>query len=247
MLKLGKRTSNGSDKTPPRGRAPGLPRFIATELASYALHGVLGPLRARRPSGAPDTDAPMVLFVHGHGGGPGAFLLLERLLRERGFTRFAAFGYRSSGTVTELARALGDYVATLPADAPLHIVGHSLGGVIARLYLQTCGGRARARSFTTLSSPHQGLLAIPGARVLPVIRDLLPGSPVLARLEETAGELDGLPCLSIVSSRDHFVRPWQRASFAGARVVPVGHAGHVGLLFSREVAGLVADHLLATS
>jgi triacylglycerol esterase/lipase EstA (alpha/beta hydrolase family) len=123
------------------------------------------------------------------------------------------------------------------------VVGHSLGGVIARLWLQELGGRARAVSFTTLSSPHQGLAGVPAAGLVPVIRDLLPGSPTLARLEQGAAALDGLPCLSLVSSRDHFVRPWQRAGFAGARLQPVAEAGHVGLLFSKEVAGLIADHL----
>jgi hypothetical protein len=57
--------------------------------------------------------------------------------------------------------------------------------------------------------------------------------------------LDGLPCLSVISARDHFVRPWQRASFGAARVVPIAHAGHVGVLFSKEVAGIVSEHLRA--
>lgn len=221
------------------GRLPGTPGFVAREVAAYALHGVLGPF-ARRASPEP-ASGRAVLFVHGHGGGPGAFMLLERALRRRGFERFLSFSYRSSGSVPALAEELERHVHGA-GEGDLHVVGHSLGGILARTWLQELGGRARARSFTTLSSPHQGLAA-GVARALPVVRELVLGSPLLRRLEEGAAALDGLPCLSIVSSRDHFVRPWQKAAFANARVVPVAHAGHVGVLFSERVADLVAGHL----
>jgi hypothetical protein len=228
-----------------RFREPGLARFIATEVAAYALHGALAPLTRRAPAAA-TSPGPTVLFVHGHGGGAGAFLLLERALRRLGHERFASWGYRSTGTVLGLARSLDEYVGALPVG-PLHVVGHSVGGIIARTWLQERGSPARALSLTTLSSPHQGLALAAPARALPIVGELIPGSPLLERLERGAVALAGVPCLSIVSSRDHFVRPWQRAGFPGARVVPVAHAGHVGVLFSRQVAELVSAHLVAAT
>lgn len=217
-------------------------RFIARELASYALHGVLGPMRGRKAAPR-DGAAPTILFIHGHGGGAGAFLPLERALRRRGFGRFASYDYWARGSVDELAAALARHV-TENVPGPLHVIGHSLGGLIARVWLQEHGGRGRAVSLTTLSSPHGGV-AVPAAGMLPVVRELLPGSPLLARLEVSSAALDGLPCLSVISSNDHFVRPWTRASFARARVERVEHVGHVGVLFSGAVADLVAGHLRA--
>jgi hypothetical protein len=75
------------------------------------------------------------------------------------------------------------------------------------------------------------------------VREIVPGSPLLDRLDRGVDTLDGLPSLAVVSSRDHFVRPWHAAGFGKARLVPVSGAGHVGVLFSEEVARLVSDHL----
>jgi pimeloyl-ACP methyl ester carboxylesterase len=215
-------------------------RFVAQELGAYALHGALGPFR--RPVPAADAG-PIVLFVHGHGGRAGAFALLERALRRRGHRRFAAWEYGARGTVDQLAAELGRWAGAHLDGAELHVIGHSLGGIICRLWLQEHGGRARAASFVSLSTPHRGLTRLPGAGLVPLVREIGPASPLLARLEAGAAALDGLPCLSVVSTRDHFVRPWSNAAFGAARVVTVQHCGHVGVLFSGAVHALVAEHV----
>jgi hypothetical protein len=214
--------------------------FIARELGAYALHEALG-ARGRRPRVVPAHGRTIVL-VHGHGGTAAAFHLLEERLARRGHRRFAAFEYTARGSVSDLAADLARW-AEASLDGEVHVIGHSLGGVLARVWLQEHGGRALARSLVTLSTPHQGLAPLPGASLLPVVREIVAGSPLLERLDATASVLQGLPCLSLVSTRDHFVRPWQNAGFPGARLVPVEDAGHVGLLFSRRVHGLVASHL----
>lgn len=216
-------------------------RFVARELGAYALHGALGAWRrVAHPPHDGGEDAT-VLFVHGHGGGGGAFVPLERSLRARGHRRFAAWGYRSRGTVDELAARLALY-AREHLRGPVDVIGHSLGGIIARVWLQELGGGERARSLVTLSTPHRGLRPLPGARALPLVRDIAAGSPLLERLARGAHVLEGLRCLAVVSSRDHFVRAGD-AGFGAARVVHVDRAGHVGVLYSREVHELVADHL----
>jgi triacylglycerol lipase len=213
-------------------------RFVARELVAYAQHGALGalPRRAKLEGGG-----PAILFVHGHGGGAGVFGPLERALARRGHRRFVSWDYRSRGTVEELARALARDAGALEGE--VHVIGHSLGGIVARLWLQELGGRRVARSLVTLSTPHRGLAAIPGARALPLVRELVAPSPLLERLDRGASALDGLPGLAIVSSRDHFVRSWQSAGFGAARVVPVSGVGHVGVLFDPTVHDLVAEHL----
>jgi pimeloyl-ACP methyl ester carboxylesterase len=226
---------------PAQDREPGIVRFVARELAAYALHGVLGlaPGRLAPPvAGA----GPSVLFVHGHGGNPGAFALLRRALGRRGYGRFAVWAYDSRGTVDAAAARLARW-ARASQGGELLVVAHSLGGVICRAWLQDHGGRAQARALVTMSTPHRGIADVPGARLLPLVRELRRGSPLLARLAASAGVLDGLPCLSIVSTRDHFVCPWSSADFGAARLVPIHAAGHVGLLFSSEVHGIVAEHL----
>lgn len=214
---------------------------MARELGAYALHGALGALPRVAPPPAARPDEATVLFVHGHGGGGGAFALLERALRTRGHRRFVAWSYRSSGSVDAIAERLARF-ARDQLRGPVHVVGHSLGGIIARVWLQELGGLEVARSLVTLSTPHRGLRPLPGAKALPLIREITAGSPLLERLARGAHHLADLRCLAVVSSRDHFVNPHD-AGFATARVVHVDRAGHVGLLYSREVHALVADHL----
>ena len=213
------------------------------EVGAYALHGLLG-ARRRRPLAA--GPGPTVVFIHGHGGSGGGFHYLERALRREGHRRFASWEYDAHGTVDDVAAALAEW-ARREIDGEIHVVGHSLGGILARAWLQELGGRAHARSLVTLSTPHRGLAALPGAGLLPLVRELSAGSPLLRRLDASVGALEGLPCLSVVSVRDHFVRPWANAGFGGARLVPVHHVGHVGVLFSRRVHRVVAEHLAAAS
>jgi len=185
-----------------------------------------------------------VVFIHGHGGSGGGFAFLERALRREGHRRFASWEYGARGTIDEVAARLASWAAH-DIDGEVHVIGHSLGGILARAWLQEHGGRSRARSFVTLSTPHHGLAAVPGAGFLPLVREVGAGSPLLARLDASASVLAGLPCLSVVSARDHFVRPAANAAFDGARLVTVQHVGHVGVLFSRRVHRLVAEHLAA--
>ena len=221
-------------------RKPHLLGFVARELGAYALHGALGVRRRGdvRPEAGP---GPTVLFIHGHGGTGAAFHLLEKALARAGQRRFAAWEYDARGGLDDLAARLADFARTVDGD--LHVVAHSLGGILARIWLQELGGRPRALSLTTLSTPHGGLAAVPGAALVPLVREIRAGSEVLARLEGSVSTLGDLPCLSLVSTRDHFVRPWQAAAFGSARLVTVDHVGHVGVLFSRRVHGVVAEFL----
>jgi len=214
--------------------------FAARELLAYALHGAMTPLRfpfTRAPAG----EGPTVLLIHGHGGSAAAFHFLRRALARRGFRRFSAWEYRARGTIDGQAAALAAHARAL--GGPVHVVAHSLGGVIARQWLQAHGGRAQAVSLVTLSTPHHGLRPLPGAGLLPLVREIVQGGELLETLARTEDALAGLPCLAIVSSRDHFIRPSSRGSFGTARLSLVADAGHVGVLFSREVHAQVARHL----
>ena len=41
----------------------------------------------------------------------------------------------------------------------IHIIGHSLGGLIARYYVTRLGGDARVHTLITLGTPHEGSYA----------------------------------------------------------------------------------------
>lgn len=83
------------------------------------------------------TDIGTVVCVHGFWShGMGMYLIKRRLESEYGW-RALLFNYPSvSGTLDENAAALARFVARQD-DAGVHIVGHSLGGVVALRMLAT--------------------------------------------------------------------------------------------------------------
>ena len=109
---------------------------------------------------AVDAAATPILFVHGIIDTHSIFTSMERALRRRGFSDLSWFDY---GLLTsDVRRAAADFataVERLTADSGyerIHIIGHSLGGLIARYYVQCMGGYERVRTLITLGTPHAG-------------------------------------------------------------------------------------------
>lgn len=137
------------------------------------------PLAARIP----------VVLVHGLVDNRSVFAVMRRGLQRRGFTQICSWNY--SPLLTDLRRgatALGSHIERICEQTGhdrVHVVGHSLGGLIARFHVQRQGGDERVESLVTLGTPHGGTVL---AHVLPtpLVRQLRPGSPVLRELEEPA-------------------------------------------------------------
>jgi triacylglycerol esterase/lipase EstA (alpha/beta hydrolase family) len=137
------------------------------------------PLAARIP----------VVLVHGLVDNRSVFSVMRRGLRKRGFTQICTWNY--SPLLMDVARgaaALGariEQICEQTGHDRVHVVGHSLGGLIARFYVQRQGGDRRVESLVTLGTPHRGSIL---AHVMPtpLVRQLRPGSPVLRQLEEPA-------------------------------------------------------------
>ena len=104
----------------------------------------------------PDAPHPTpVMFVHGLFSHPGHFRMLHRFLTTRGFRNFAAFSYAPRVDHEELAEPLGrmiEAVCEVTGAAEVDVVGHSLGGLVARHLLER-GAGARVRRLVSLGAP----------------------------------------------------------------------------------------------
>src|SRR5688572_4308284 len=135
------------------------------------------PLAARIP----------VVLVHGLVDNRSVFAVMRRGLRKRGFSQICTWNY--SPLLSDVARGATDLGARIEQICEqtghdrVHVVGHSLGGLIARYHVQRQGGDRRVESLVTLGTPHRGSIL---AHLLPTPlgRQLRPGSPVLRELEE---------------------------------------------------------------
>src|SRR3954471_23902451 len=116
------------------------------------------PGTGRLPS--PVTLTPVVL-VHGYRSSGAGWCPLARRLHSAGFANVMALHYDAlCGGVPELAAALTQVVSTSLARAghgQVHLVGHSLGGLLVRYAVQLLGLERLASTAVTVAAPHRGV------------------------------------------------------------------------------------------
>jgi hypothetical protein len=121
----------------------------------------------------------VVVYVHGlwHSGGEG--ILLRRRLAQDLNAEARAFSYPSvAANATTNARALGEFLTSIRANS-LHLVGHSLGGVmIVKLFEEDAGIQARLPPGRTvlLGSPLRGSRTAQNLARLPFGRTIIGSS-----------------------------------------------------------------------
>jgi pimeloyl-ACP methyl ester carboxylesterase len=199
-------------------------------------------------SDAADVLAVPVLLIHGYLGTEACWTGLLPHLRLAGFHSVFAFRYNSlTMGVSELAADLVRAASSVMEQTRfgrIHLVGHSLGGLVARYAVQRLGLDAVALGVVTIATPHQGSML---ARVAPgrVGAQMRPGSSLLAELPP----LSASPSVSwaVIDSDNDMVLPYVRAgnSETPGSVLLHGH-GHQTILRSHELADAIVKHLRAS-
>jgi triacylglycerol lipase len=206
--------------------------------------GTLPPVQAHTAH----TARP-VLLVHGFGGTKSSWSFVARTLRARGLTveaiTYAPFRTSVEQLADRLAVEVERMLSQTGADK-VHLVGHSLGGVVIAQAI--AGGRLTGHvdRVVTLAAPFGGS---PWANLMPfvaVVRALREGSPLLRRLA-SAPVPDGVRWLAFTATLDLIV-PGLRSvpAHADVETVMVGGVGHLGMLLSRQVVGRIAAALPAS-
>lgn len=227
--------------------------LMASLVAKAPLHlagGGIAPASGTLPPVQAHTGhtARPVLLVHGFGGTKSSWSLLARTLRARGLT-VEALTYTPFGTsVEQLADRLAvevDRMLTQTGADKVHLVGHSLGGVVIAQAIASGRLTGQVDRVVTLAAPFGGS---PWANLLPfvaVVRALREGSPLLRRLA-SAPVPDGVRWLAFTAALDMIV-PGLRSvpAHADVETVTVGGVGHLGMLLSHQVVGCIVSALRA--
>ena len=174
----------------------------------------------------------VVVLVHGFFASAGVFRPMKNALVARTGSKVASFTHAPGVGIERIARALERIVDGVPASCRVHLIGHSLGGLVARWYVQELGGHTRVAQTISLGSPFGGTVR---AHPFPFLvgRDLSCRSPTLARLRARAHEHD-VPHTSLVGQRDLVVVPAESAVFPRGDVISLPHCGHNTLLFDAQ-------------
>ncbi|MGW1727146.1 esterase/lipase family protein [Streptomyces sp. NPDC002306] len=233
-------------------------KATALEIAILAGHLLLYPsgiAQERHASAAqdlPDTldtprlparSDPPVVLLHGFIDNRSVFVLLRRSLAQHGRHQVTSLNYSPlTCDIRTAAELLGRHIEEICArtgSEQVDIVGHSLGGLIARYYAQRLGGDLRVRTLVTLGTPHSGTRVAPLANAHPIVRQMRPGSEVI---EELALPAPGCRTrfVSFWSDLDHVMDPLEAACVDHpdllAHNVRVSGIGHLALPVHPAVA-----------
>ncbi len=204
------------------------------------LHRDVFETNPRERSYSGEVDCDVVVLLHGMFATAGVLRPLRERIEQTTGALTASFTYAPGSSIGTLAERLGELLTKIPNRARIHLVGHSLGGLVLRYYVQELMHDPRIVSTICLASPFAGSRH---ARLLPGIsgRDILPGSELLMTLERGAAAMSHLPHLSIFAANDLMIEPgaWQRE---GDRVV-IDAVGHNGLLYHPEAIEAVVRRI----
>jgi triacylglycerol lipase len=204
-------------------------------------------LRAVLPRAIAGDD--VVVLVHGFLATAGVFRPLRVRLERDADARVASFSHAPGLGVRRIADQLASLVDRIPHGTRIHLVGHSLGGVVARWYVQEMGGHARVAQTISIATPFGGARIAERFRVF-VGNDLHAASDVLTRLREGCGPGSvgaRVPHVSIAGTDDRMVSPPECATFTTGELIVLEGRGHNQLLFDREAIDLVVARVRGAS
>jgi len=227
------------------GLARPIARGVVTAIAAEVIAVATYPFGWFISAKSEKTGIP-VLMVHGLFHNASAWFVFRRRLGKAGFVNLHTYQY---GCITknfsQAVRGLEERLDNLLEDSPdskIILIGHSQGGLVCRRAAGNPVYRDRVAAMVTLGSPHKGSDLARFASYS-MARDLIPG-------RATAKSVDAVPdpdCprLGIYTLVDDFVFPLDmlQTGRSGWQERICSPMGHVWMVYSREVVGMVIDFL----
>ncbi|GAB4336877.1 MAG: hypothetical protein Kow0099_10060 [Candidatus Abyssubacteria bacterium] len=208
----------------------------------YPLGSVMGkyPKAGLRPGERP------VILCHGYKHNRSGFLLMRHRLKRAGWNNVITPNFRpASATVPHFAEQLAETVQSAISETAVErvdLIGHSMGGLVIRYYLDRLGGAAHVRTAITLGSPHGGT-KMAALGLFKSARQFRTDSQLIRELNLSSPS-EAVRMLAIWSEFDNIVLPPQNALLpAPYENFMVGNVGHIALLFSGRVFDKIARTL----
>ena len=243
----------GRKEETPR-RRPNVGRAVAGFLAecgaaalAHFLVAVSAAAPTRKSSVALNVRTTPVLLIPGYFCNRGCWVVFARLLRGLGASNIYTIDPKPmTGDIRELAKQVAEKVdailSTTQAEQ-VSMVGHSMGGLIARYYIDRLSGAGKVNVCVTIGSPHHGTLLsrlAPGTNA----KQMRSGSEFLTDLNRLEHINKGTRFISIWSTFDNMCVPPTSSILGGnAENISLDYMGHLTMLYSPKVAKLVWDQL----
>jgi triacylglycerol lipase len=225
------------------GFLPGCLMICREWLAFFALFAIVQPFgdsffsvkQARRRS-----DDPPVVLVHGYKCNSAFWWWMIARLRSAGIAAEAIDLEPALASIDSYADQLHRQIEACVDETgagKVRLITHSMGGLVARAYLNRYGS-ARVDRAITLACVHHGTrLARLGFG--PNARQMEPGSAWLSGLP---GRLP-VPAVNVWMAQDNFIAPQTSSRLPGSEDIMLSGMGHLTIAFSPLVADLLVKKL----
>lgn len=205
--------------------------------------GLLNPRRHPQQRG----ETP-VLLLHGLFNNRASWFWFKAFLRRQGFHNIATINissWHNEEVLTELVAKKVDELRHYLGVDKVHLVGHSMGGIIARNYIQLRGGANKVDRCVILGSPHLGSKLTPFA-FAPLSKVLVPGSDFLRRLN-SAPKPESVTLTNVYTLHDNMVLPNANSRLPWGTAIELNNIGHTGLIYRQRALAAVSAALREAS
>ncbi|MFO0617746.1 MAG: hypothetical protein U0414_34450 [Polyangiaceae bacterium] len=220
-------------------------RASLREVGAFARQAVLLPRDVDRPvvPRGVRSGEDIVVVLHGLFASAGVLRPMRARFERYAGVHTATISYAPHRSVREIGGFLRRLLADLPSDARIHLVGHSLGGVVTRHFAVT-EDDPRVVQTIALASPFGGVRGV-GVLSIDLARDLEPESDVLRAIRTRVLERP-IPHLSIVAGSDVLFKDPVVHALADGDVHILPECGHNALLFDEDCLGMVEARVMAS-
>lgn len=185
---------------------------------------------------------PHLVLIHGLYHNSSAWMLLRRRIRRAGFSLITDVNYSSfKHDFWEIVEIIDQHIARLTDTEKKHVIliGHSLGGLMAKALVGTRDTGGKVSGIIALGSPHQGSkLAVLGCG--PLARSIGYKGRVVQELGQQSSAVD-LPRFALYSPIDNMVLPADalKAMEPGWTHIETAPVSHVAMLYHKGTADAV--------
>lgn len=213
--------------------------------ATLIVYSFLFPFERRLVPLAPKPvfegrGTPLIL-VHGFACNRGYWWWFARWLHQAGYASIYAVSLEPLlGSIDENARRLGERIEAVCKAAGAQkviLVGHSMGGIVARAYLHKYGG-ARIEQIVAIGSPHYGTVLTRGIGFVGEnVRQMSRNSSWSKALNEHKQRDCPVPISAVVTPHDNIVSPQDSCvlRYPNARNYYTPGVGHLEMVISKPV------------